>query len=83
MRRAYKFRAYPTGPQEARATRLLADHCDLCTRPRQDTVICPVHGPMDADVNGRATSMPGPGWALVRPRKRPEKLSASADRAVT
>jgi len=23
-----------------------------CTRPQQDTVICPVHGPMDADVNG-------------------------------
>lgn len=23
-----------------------------CTRPRQDTVICPVHGLMDADVNG-------------------------------
>jgi putative transposase len=23
-----------------------------CTRPRQDAVICPVHGPMDADVNG-------------------------------
>jgi putative transposase len=23
-----------------------------CTRPRQNTVICPVHGPMDADVNG-------------------------------
>jgi putative transposase len=23
-----------------------------CTRPRQDTVICPVHGSMDADVNG-------------------------------
>jgi putative transposase len=23
-----------------------------CVRPRQDTVICPVHGPMDADVNG-------------------------------
>jgi hypothetical protein len=29
VRRAYKFRAYPTGPREARATRLLADHCDL------------------------------------------------------
>ena len=29
MRRAYKFRAYPTRPQEARAARLLADHCDL------------------------------------------------------
>jgi putative transposase len=23
-----------------------------CTRPRQDTVICPVHGQMDADLNG-------------------------------
>ena len=143
MRRALKFRAYPTRPQEGRAVRVLADHCDLynagleerreawlmrkasisygmqsaqlkeirrgdpdgqgrhsftaqqqtlrrlgvvfqafydrcragqkpgyprfkphirfdqvlfvnrrCTRPRQDTVVCPVHGPMDADVNG-------------------------------
>jgi putative transposase len=23
-----------------------------CARPRQDTVICPVHDPIDADVNG-------------------------------
>ena len=29
MKRAYKFRAYPTRPQEDRAIRLLADHCDL------------------------------------------------------
>ena len=29
VRRAFKFRAYPTRPQEARAARLLADHCDL------------------------------------------------------
>ena len=29
MKRAYKFRAYPTRPQEGRAGRLLADHCDL------------------------------------------------------
>ena len=29
MRRAYKFRAYPTRPQQCRAVRLLADHCDL------------------------------------------------------
>ena len=29
MRRAFEFRAYPTRPQEARAVRLLADHCDL------------------------------------------------------
>ena len=29
MRRALKFRAYPTRSQEGRAVRLLADHCDL------------------------------------------------------
>ena len=29
MRRAFKFRAYLTRPQEHRAARLLADHCDL------------------------------------------------------
>jgi putative transposase len=29
VRRAYKFRAYPTRPQEGRAAGLLADHCDL------------------------------------------------------
>jgi putative transposase len=29
VRRAYKLRAYPTRPQEGRAVRLLADHCDL------------------------------------------------------
>jgi putative transposase len=29
VRRAYKFRAYTTSAQEARAMRLLADHCDL------------------------------------------------------
>jgi putative transposase len=29
VRRAYRFRAYPTRPQEGRAARLLADHCDL------------------------------------------------------
>jgi putative transposase len=29
VRRAFKFRAYPTRPQEARAARVLADHCDL------------------------------------------------------
>ena len=23
-----------------------------CTRPRQDTVICPAHGQLDADLNG-------------------------------
>jgi putative transposase len=29
VRRAYKFRAYPTRPQQGRAARLLADHCEL------------------------------------------------------
>jgi putative transposase len=29
VKRAYKLRTYPTRPQEGRAVRLLADHCDL------------------------------------------------------
>jgi putative transposase len=29
MRRSYKFRAYPTRPQEGRSVALLRDHCDL------------------------------------------------------
>ena len=29
MRGVFRFRAYPTRPQEGRAARLLADHCDL------------------------------------------------------
>jgi putative transposase len=29
VKRAYKFRAYPTHPQEGRAVRLLRDHCEL------------------------------------------------------
>jgi ribosomal protein L37E len=62
VRRAYKFHAYLTRPQEGRAVRLLADHCNLYNaaleerreawRIRQDTVICPRCGPHDADVNG-------------------------------
>jgi hypothetical protein len=34
VRRAYKFRAYPTRPQDGRASRLLADHCDLYNAAR-------------------------------------------------
>ncbi|MBW4717812.1 RNA-guided endonuclease InsQ/TnpB family protein [Saccharothrix obliqua] len=36
MRRTYKFRAYPTGPQEVRAVRLLRDHCDLYNAALQE-----------------------------------------------
>ena len=36
VRRAYKFRAYPTRPQEGRAVRLLADHCDLYNAALQE-----------------------------------------------
>ena len=36
MRRAYKLRAYPTRPQEGRAVRLLADHCDLYNAAMQE-----------------------------------------------
>jgi putative transposase len=36
VRRAYKLRAYPTRPQEGRAVRLLADHCDLYNAALQE-----------------------------------------------
>ena len=36
MKRAYKFRAYPTRPQEGRAVGLLADHCDLYNAALQE-----------------------------------------------
>ena len=36
MRRAYRLRAYPTRPQERRAARLLADHCELCNAALQE-----------------------------------------------
>jgi putative transposase len=34
--RAFKFRAYPTRPQQGRAVRLLADHCDLYNAALQE-----------------------------------------------
>jgi len=56
VRRAYKFRAYPTQPQEDRSAGMLADHCDLYNaaleerreawRMRRASV------PFDADTNG-------------------------------
>jgi putative transposase len=36
LKRAYKLRAYPTRPQEGRAARLLADHCDLYNAALQE-----------------------------------------------
>ncbi len=34
-------------------TSITCHHCGRrCTRPRQDTVVCPTHGKMDADTNG-------------------------------
>ena len=54
-----------------------------CERPQQKIVICPVHGVIDADVNGAATSRPGPGWALVRLLRQLEKLPPSGGRTVT
>ena len=33
-------------------TSITCQHCGrTCTRPRQDSVICPAHGRMDADLN--------------------------------
>ena len=38
---------------DPRYTSITCHRCGAkCTRPRQDTVICPEHGPLDADVNG-------------------------------
>jgi len=36
VKRAYKLRAYPTRPQEGRAVRLLADHCELYNAALQE-----------------------------------------------
>jgi putative transposase len=36
VKRAHKLRAYPTRPQERRAVRLLADHCDLYNAALQE-----------------------------------------------
>jgi putative transposase len=36
VRRTFKFRAYPTRPQEGRAVRLLHDHCDLYNAALQE-----------------------------------------------
>jgi putative transposase len=36
VKRAFKLRAYPTRPQEGRAVRLLADHCDLYNAALQE-----------------------------------------------
>jgi putative transposase len=38
---------------DPRNTSITCHQCGAkCTRPRQDTVICPAHGQMDADING-------------------------------
>jgi putative transposase len=36
VKRSFRFRAYPTRPQEGRAARLLADHCDLYNAALQE-----------------------------------------------
>jgi putative transposase len=36
VKRAYKLRSYPTRPQEGRAVKLLADHCDLYNAALQE-----------------------------------------------
>ena len=67
VRRAYKFRAFPTRPQEGRAVRLLADHCDLYNAALMErreawqmrhvrigygVQSAQLNGAIDADVNG-------------------------------
>src|SRR5213080_4217071 len=72
VRRALKFRAYPTRPQEARAARLLADHCDLYNaaleerreawRMRRTSVS---YGVQSAQLKDIRRADAGPGAALV------------------
>jgi rubrerythrin len=40
VRRAYKFRAYPTRPQEGRSAGMLADHCDLYNAALEESITC-------------------------------------------
>ena len=51
-----------------------------CTRPRRDTVTCPTHGKIDADINGARNIAARPGWALVKPPRleKPVPLNIGA-----
>jgi putative transposase len=53
-----------------------------CTRPRQDTVVCPAHGDLDADLNGARNIATRAGLGSGQ-APRLEKLLAPAGRAVT
>jgi hypothetical protein len=68
---------------DPRDTSIMCHLCGACcARSQQDIVICPVHGGMDADLNGRATSSPGPGWALAGPLDGLGKPTAIANGTV-
>ena len=70
VRRAYKFRAYPTVPQQGRAGRLLTDHCDLYNaalmerreawRMRNKTISYGVQSAQLKEI--RAADPDGQGW---------------------
>jgi putative transposase len=44
-----------------------------CTRPKQDTVICPTHGTIDADINGARNIATRAGLGSGQTAQRPEK----------
>jgi putative transposase len=54
-----------------------------CARPRQDTVICPAHGGMDADLNGASNILSRAGLGSAGRPDPPGKRPASADGTVT
>lgn len=43
MKRAYKMRAYPTGPQQGRANRLLAAHCEIYNAALEERIVAWKH----------------------------------------
>ena len=57
-------RVVKVNPRDTSITRCLCGA--RCTRPRQDTVVCPVHGGMDADLNGACTILSRAGLGSGR-----------------
>ena len=71
---------------DPRDTSIMCHLCGACcARPQQDIVVCPVHGGMDADLNGACNILTraGLGWALAGPLDGLGKPTAIANGTVT
>jgi putative transposase len=64
---------------DPRDTSITCHRCGArCTRPRQDTVVCPVHGGMDADLNGARNIFTRAGLGSGRAARRPREPSGDS-----